>query len=148
MSAGHRPDRQWFAALFDDLYRALAGLDTAGYRWLDSDRWNRARSPLASTEPGLHLESWIDLGGISEISGSYLTHDSSLIYAVRYQDDDDSLSQSILHASIRDAILLLMAWARPDGTRTRPTGSDVFVGILGNWSLVEIQFSTRLPWRA
>lgn len=136
----------YYRQLLEDLYAGIERLDVTGYRWDESDGWRQSRGELLSGLPGLHLETWIDLGGVGEIRGSDMVHESSAIYAVRYQDDDDSLSQAILHASTRALMLHLLTWARPDGVRTSPQGSRIETAAHG-WLVVTVTFQTRIPWR-
>jgi hypothetical protein len=98
--------------------------------------------------PQLHLEHWIDLGGILEVQGSALVHDSSVIYSCRYVQDDDALSQARLHASLRDLWALLLGWGIPSlGIRTRPVSATIEAAS-ASWLVITVAFRTYIPWRA
>ncbi|MBC8425133.1 hypothetical protein H8E07_13500 [bacterium] len=132
----------------DTLYDAIEGLTVTGYAWADSDGWQRTRGPLVDGAPLHHLEHWIDLGGIQQISGSEIVHDSSLVYACRYVQEDDARSQARLHASLRDLWSLLLTWGIPaDGVRTRPLSSTI-ESAEASWLVVTVRFNTYIPWRA
>jgi hypothetical protein len=140
-------DRQWFQSVLDDLYRAIQGLSTTGYQWDSSDAWSRSSLPLTEDEPASHLEAWIDLGGISRKEGTDLVYASSITYAVRYQPDQDGLSQAILHASVSSLWGCLETWCRQDGVRTSPQSMNI--GAAGEtWLVVVLRFDTRIPRRS
>lgn len=140
-------DRQWYQALLDDLYDSVEGLDVSAYRWSDSDGWERSRAPQVEDAPLQHLECWVDLGAPSMPRGSMIDHDARLIWAVRYQPDDDALSQGICHASIDDVRNLLNTWGRTDGARTRWQRATI-TAAAAEWLVVESEFTLSYPWRA
>ena len=139
---------QWYQALLADLYQAIEGLCVSGYAWDATDGWTRSVNPLFPAEPGLHLEAWVNLGD-PRMDGSLVEHAASVVHAVRYQADDDGMSQGILHASIRDLAELLRTWARADGARSMWTGSTISSPSPGSgWLVVETSFTLTYPWRA
>lgn len=139
-------DRQWFATILDGLYASLLARSCTGYRWDDSDGWIQARSPQESTAPFRHLECWIDLGGDMQRSGSYHEHAARLVYAARYQPDDDSMSQGIAHASVADVADLLTSWGGPGDCRTSFIRATMTAAPAG-WLVVVVEFTLRYPWR-
>ena len=139
-------DRQWFGAVLDALYGALTARSCAGYRWDDSDGWIQARAPQESVTPLRHLECWIDIGAPTR-SGSYHEHASRLVYAVRYQPDDDAMSQGIMQASAFDVSELLTTWTGPGDSRTSFTRATP-TAVPGGWIVVDVEFTLRYPWRS
>lgn len=139
-------DRQWFGGLLGALYTALAARSCAGYRWDESDGWIRSRAPQESTTPYRHLECWIDLGDLTR-AGSYHEHAARLVYAVRYQPDDDAMSQGIAQASVADVAEMLTTWTGPGDSRTS-FGRATLTSAAAGWLVVVVEFSIRYPWRA
>jgi len=137
-------DARYYEELLDDLYDGIEGLNVAGYRWDDTDGWERSRGPLLDGAPAHHLEFWIDLGG-SKLDGSQMVHESSVLYSVRYQQEEDPRSQGIAQASIRDMMMHLMRWGRQDGVRTRPINSQI--AATADYMILTVSFETRIPWR-
>lgn len=140
-------DRQWFGAVLAALYAALALRSCAGYRWDDSDAWLQARAPQEATTPFRHLECWIDLGGDIQRVGSQHEHAARLVYAVRYQPDDDEMSQGIAQASVSDVAELLTSWTGPGDSRTSFIRASLTAADAG-WLVVVVEFTLRYPWRA
>lgn len=140
-------DRQWYQALLDDLYTAIEGQSAAGYQWDDTDGWTRARSgPSEDGAPLQHLECWLNLGD-AERQGSMMRHTSVATYGIRYQPDDDGMSQGILHASVAALFELLTGWGYGDSVRTSPTRFQIGASP-GGWLTVEVFFTLSYPWRA
>ena len=141
-----RVDRTWYQELLTSLYAYIEGLQVVGYRWDETDGWRRARAPQVETAPMHHLECWIDLGGWQR-QGSLQEHAARVIFAVRYQPDDDDLSQGILHAATMDLAQALVSWAPESGCRAIPTTAEI-TAVGGAWLAVELGFTLRFPWRA
>lgn len=139
-------DRQFFGALIGALYAALVARSCAGYRWADSDGWIQARAPQADTTPFRHLECWIDLGDLAR-SGSYHEHTARLVYAVRYQSDDDAMSQGIAQASVADVAEMLTTWTGPGDSRASFSRATLTSAEAG-WLVVAVEFVIRYPWRS
>lgn len=138
-------DRQWFGALLAALYSALTLRSCAGYRWDESDGWTQARAPQEATTPFRHLECWIDLGDMQR-TGSQHEHTSRLVYAVRYQPDDDEMSQGVTHASVADVAEMLTSWTGPGDSRTSFSRASLTADAAG-WIVVVVEFTLRYPWR-
>ena len=138
-------DRQWYQSLLEGLYDSLTGLSTVGYRWHASDRWTRSRAPQSEDEPVAHLEAWIDLGNPTLDTGTHLTHDARIVYAVRYQFDDDGQSQGIMHASISAVAGMLLSYAHGE-VRTRFRSAEIEAAS-DMWLVVTISFDLSYPWR-
>lgn len=139
-------DRQWYGTLLGALYSALILRSCAGYRWDDTDGWIQARAPQESTTPYRHLEFWIDLGDMQRV-GSHHEHASRLVYAARYQPDDDALSQGIVQASVSDVAELLTSWTGPGDSRTSFTRASMTADPAG-WLVVVVEFTLRYSWRS
>ena len=139
-------DRQWFGRLLAALYLSLTTRSCAGYRWDDSDGWIQARAPQEETTPLRHLECWIDLGDTTR-TGSQHEHAARLVYAVRYQADDDEMSQGIAQASVSDVAELLTYWTGPGDSRTS-FGRATLSAAPGGWLVVAVEFTLRYPWRS
>lgn len=139
-------DRQWFGALLSELYADISALSVVGYRWDETDGWTRARAPQTAETPYRHLEFWLDIGDVVR-DGSEHKHASKLVYAVRYQPDDDDMSQGILQASVSDVAALLTTWYSSSGARTsflRATWTAADAG----WLVVAVEFTLIYPWRS
>lgn len=139
-------DRQWFGSVLAELYSDLTARSCVGYRWDASDAWSQARAPQEASVPVQHLEAWFNLGDFARV-GSYHEHASSLVYAVRYQADDDEMSQGIAHASVADVAELLTSWSGPGDSRTSFTRASM-TAAPGGWLIVLVEFTLRYPWRS
>ena len=138
-------DRQWFGSVLAELYLSLTSRSCAGYRWDASDGWVQARTPQDDV-PAQHLEAWINLGDMQRV-GSQHEHASSMVYAVRYQADNDEMSQGIAHASVADVAELLTSWTGPGDSRTSFTRATM-TAAPGGWLIVLVEFTLRYPWRS
>jgi hypothetical protein len=139
-------DRQWWGSILAALYLALTSRSCVGYRWDDSDGWIQARAPQEATTPYRHLECWIDLGD-RQRAGSQTEHTSRLVYAVRYQPDNDDVSQGIAQASVSDVAELLTSWTGPGDSRTSFNRATMTADAAG-WLVVVVEFTLRYPWRS
>lgn len=139
-------DRQWYGSLLAALYTSLTTRSCVGYRWDDSDGWLQARAPQAAETPFRHLECWIDLGDITR-AGSQHEHAARLVYAVRYQPDNDDMSQGIAQASVSDVAELLTTWTGPGEARTSFTRATM-TSAAGDWLIVNVEFTLRYSWRS
>ena len=137
--------RQWYGALLAALDLSLTSRSCAGYRWDDTDGWLQARAPQDAS-PFRHLECWIDLGDMQR-AGSQHEHTARLVYAVRYQPDDDEMSEGIAHASIWDVSEMLTSWTGPGDSRTSFTRASMTADPAG-WLVVVVEFTLRYSWRS
>lgn len=142
-----RHDRQWWSGLLESLYGAILGQDAGGYRWDDTDAWTRSRLPVVEPQPLAHLEIWIDLGQPTGIQGSHVLRAATLIWACRYQPDDDGLSQSICQASLDAVMATLLEWPGYDGARIVPQSATI-QAVSGAWLAVSLSATLSVPWRA
>ena len=133
----------YWVRLLETLYAGLEARDTSAYQYATSDRWGQTRNHEAPTE---HLECKIDLGGRADWTSSGITHACHLMFAARYLPDDDSVSQALLQAAMRDAAEYLIAVVLPDGARVVTVASMTIEGpYQGGWAVPVIEFSLFVP---
>lgn len=132
-----------YQRILDGIYDRLEALDTAGYRWAESDGWHRA--PLSSGSVG-HLEVWIDLGRAVEWGPHYIVHDAAAVVTLRWTPDDDCVSQARIHAAIRAAMDCLQGWHQVSGERAVPVRASL-ERIDGEWVAATIEFQLQIERR-
>lgn len=115
----------YWTVLLEAFYTGLEGLDASGYAWDPSDGWTQSRSATSWTA---HLEAWVDLGGSFTLTRDAYLHDGSLAFALRFHADDDSISQSRMHAAAHDAAEFLLRATLPHGCRVVSVNSVAFAG--------------------
>ena len=133
----------YWQSLLEAIYTAFEDRDTAGYAWLPTDRWTQSRNAMNWTG---HLECWADLGGAIRPLGHAFEHSALLAFAVRYQADDDSLSQARMHAAIRDACECLLRLVLPHGCRVQRVEGIELQGPLSSGHVeCSIRFTLHVP---
>jgi hypothetical protein len=113
-------DAAYYASIIEDVQARLAGLDTTGYRWDTSDGWAQARHPADIITAPEHLRAWFALGQAATFVRTHIEHSAVLVFAARYQADDDAISQARAHAAARAAADMLNGWSLPGGERLLP----------------------------
>ncbi len=135
----------YYSQIIEDLFTALSELDTTGYQWLESDAWTQALNwdPVGTTQ---HLECWLNLGGSAELRQSMIRHAAELHIPIRFEPDDDAVSQGRMHAAIRAALDLLTCWRSSAGVRSEPTSFEI-TAVEGrdSWVIAVIYFTLNVP---
>jgi len=115
----------YWRAVSEALYQGLEARDASGYAWDPSDGWRQSRTAM---HWAAHLECWIDLGGSVNITRDAYLHSASMRFALRFQADDDSISQARMQAAGHDACEYLMRVQLPHGCRVITVGGYTFTG--------------------
>jgi len=135
-------DAPYFARLLEALYNGLIALDVTGYREATSDGWTQALTPFGWTR---HLEAWFFLGSSVTLVKPAYRYGSSLHFAMRFQEGDDSTSQARIHAAMRDASEYLLGFSFGDGGRVLDIGDSEVEREETGYVTVTIPFTLQLP---
>jgi len=135
-------DASYFARLLEALYDGLIGRDVTGYREDESDGWTQALTPFGWTK---HLECWFFLGSSVALVKPAWQYGSSLHFSMRFQEGDDSTSQSRIHAAMRDASEYLIGFSFEGGGRVLNIGDSEVEREETGFVTITIPFTLRLP---
>ena len=134
----------WYAGVLDSLYTLVEGLDTTPYRGVESDRWTRARRLPTADDVG-HLLTYIWLDGVTADHQWALDRSGRLAFVHRYSPDDDSTSQSQLHAAEDHVMDALLGWQDARGGRVINITNTKITQIDEQWTGCVVSFTIRLP---
>jgi len=134
----------YWSRTLDALYSGIEALPTTGYRLVDSDRWQRARTLIEAAARG-HLLVLIWIVGISSVAPHALTMRAQAAFAFRYVPDDDAGSQSRLQAATAHLVDHIEGFGLADGTRVVAVTSADVAPADEQWIDVLIDFSLRVP---
>jgi len=137
-------DAAYYTTIIEELATALEALDTSGYQWQPSDGWTHT-TRWGPSDTSQHLETWIDLGAITQSRQTYWVHAAELHVSLRYAPDDDSVSQGRIHAAMRAALDLLATWSSTSGVRSSPTGATISGTDREGWVVGMISFDLLFP---
>jgi hypothetical protein len=133
----------YWQQLLEAFYDAFETRDASGYAWAPSDGWTQSRDTTLWTK---HLECWVDLGSVGQVTRDAYVHDSSVAFGLRYSADDDSTSQARMHAAMRDACECVLRAPLPYDCRATSITSVQIAGPLPS-GYVEcvVRFSLHVP---
>lgn len=131
----------YFEDLLGRLYADLRAIDTAGFRFEQSDRFTIATVPEQWTS---HLESWVWLASSVDLTAPHLVFDGVLTFGCRFNSNEtDGRSQAIAVAAALAAVNMLLSFRV---TRGRIVRADVetIAPVDPNWLQVVIPFTLHL----
>ena len=131
----------YYQRVLESIYTTIEALDASSYSWGPSDGWTQARHSLA---PVAHLQTFVTLGDLIEWGRSQVRYECQVEVALRYTPDDDSRSQSNIHAAARALMDLLQEWHMTSGERALPQTYSVGMAH-DEWAVVTVTFHLLAP---
>lgn len=132
----------YWTQLFEDVYSKLESRDTTAYQFSPSDRWTQGRTSGWSA----HLQAWVAVDGVSAFDSDTIRQAAVLYFAVRYNADDDSVSQARMNAALHDAMEFLIGYLGPYGIRVASIDGAQFIGDKAStYITAEIDFTFSIP---